>query len=72
MNYGKNITQGEVNMEDKEKLDAAIFLLKSSREQLKLPYYKFNKTRYVDEIREARRLQADVLRESKTLWERLK
>lgn len=59
-------------MEDKEKLDAAIFLLKSSREQLKLPYYKFNKTRYVDEIREARRLQADVLRESKTLWERLK
>ena len=52
-------------MEDKEKLDAAIFLLKSAREQLKLPYYKFNTTRYVDEIREARRLQADVLRESK-------
>ena len=72
MDYGKNIKQGEVNMEDKEKLDAAIFLLKSAREQLKLPYYKFNTTRYVDEIREARRLQADVLRESKTLFERLK
>lgn len=55
-----------------KKLDAAIFLLKSAREQLKLPYYKFNTTRYVDEIREARRLQADVLRESKTLFERLK
>ena len=45
MNYGKNIKQGEVNMEDKEKLDAAIFLLKSAREQLKLPYYKFNKAK---------------------------
>lgn len=59
-------------MNDKEKLDAAIFLLKSAREQLELPYYKVNTTRYRDEIREARRLQADLLRDSKRLWERLK
>lgn len=59
-------------MNDKEKLDAAIFLLKSARKQLELPYYKVNTTRYRDEIKEARRLQADVLRESKTLFERLK
>ena len=59
-------------MNDKEKLDAAIFLLKSARKQLELPYYKVNTTRYRDEIREARRLQADLLRDSKKLWERLK
>ncbi|MYU96052.1 hypothetical protein FYM89_01485 [Lactobacillus salivarius] len=47
-------------MNDKEKLDAAIFLLKSAREQLKLPYYKFNTTRYVDEIREALKMKSKL------------
>lgn len=61
-----------MNKNIKEKLDTAIVLLKMAREQLNLEFSNFNQTRYRDEIREARRLQADLLRDSKRLWERLK
>lgn len=49
-------------MNNKEKLDTAIALLKMAREQLNLEFSNFNQTRFKDEIKEARRLQADVLR----------
>lgn len=49
-------------MNNKEKLDTAIMLLKMAREQMNLEFSDFNKTRFRDEIKEARRLQADVLR----------
>lgn len=49
-------------MNNKEKLDTAILLLKMAREQLDLKFSDFNQTRFKDEIKEARRLQADVLR----------
>lgn len=49
-------------MNNKEKLDTAIVLLKMAREQLNLEFSNFNQTRFKDEIKEARRLQADVLR----------
>lgn len=49
-------------MNNKEKLDTAIALLKMAREQMNLEFRKFNQTRFKDEIKEARRLQADVLR----------
>lgn len=49
-------------MNNKEKLDTAIVLLKMAREQLNLDFSNFNQTRFKDEIKEARRLQADVLR----------
>ena len=49
-------------MNRKEKLDIAISLLKMAREQLELNLSEFNTARFVDEIKEARRLQADVLR----------
>ena len=49
-------------MNRKEKLDIAISLLKMAREQLELNISEFNTARFVDEIKEARRLQADVLR----------
>lgn len=49
-------------MNNKEKLDTAILLLKMAREQLNLEFSNFNQTRFKDEIKEARRLQADVLR----------
>lgn len=50
-------------MNNKEKLDTAIALLKMAREQLNLEFSNFNQTRFKDEIKEARRLQADVLRD---------
>lgn len=49
-------------MNNKEKLDTAIALLKMAREQMNLEFRNFNQTRFRDEIKEARRLQADVLR----------
>ena len=49
-------------MNNKEKLETAILLLKMAREQLDLKFSDFNQTRFKDEIKEARRLQADVLR----------
>lgn len=49
-------------MNNKEKLDTAIALLKMAREQMNLEFSNFNQTRFKDEIKEARRLQADVLR----------
>lgn len=49
-------------MNNKEKLDTAIVLLKMAREQLNLEFRNFNQARFKDEIKEARRLQADVLR----------
>ena len=49
-------------MNNKEKLDTAIALLKMAREQMNLEFSDFNQTRFKDEIKEARRLQADVLR----------
>lgn len=52
-------------MSRKEKLDTAISLLKMAREQLELNYSEFNTARFVDEIKEARRLQADILRDLK-------
>ena len=51
-------------MNNKEKLDTAIMLLKMAREQLELNISEFNTARFVDEIKEARRLQADVIRGS--------
>lgn len=59
-------------MNNKEKLDTAIALLKMAREQLELNYSKFNTARFVDEIKEARRLQADVIRDGYTIWRELK
>lgn len=59
-------------MNRKEKLDIAISLLKMAREQLELNYSKFNTARFVDEIKEARRLQADVIRDGYTIWRELK
>ncbi|HIS17950.1 MAG TPA: hypothetical protein IAC02_05020 [Candidatus Coprovivens excrementavium] len=52
-------------MNNKEKLDTAIALLKMAREQMNLEFSNFNQTRFKDEIKEARRLQADVLRNLK-------
>ena len=49
-------------MNNKAKLDIAISLLRMSREQLNLERRKFNSQRFKEEIIEARRLQADVLR----------
>lgn len=49
-------------MNNKDKLDTAISLLKMAREQMNLEFSNFNQTRFKDEIKEARRLQADVLR----------
>lgn len=40
----------------------AIGLLRMAREQLNLDFSNFNQARFKDEIKEARRLQADVLR----------
>ena len=59
-------------MNRKEKLDIAISLLKMAREQLELNFSEFNTTRFVDEIKEARRLQADVIRGSHVnIWQEL-
>jgi hypothetical protein len=49
-------------MDNKTKLDVAISLLRMAREQMSLEPRYFNQTRFKDEIKEARRLQADVLR----------
>lgn len=49
-------------MNNKTKLDVAISLLRMAREQMSLEPRYFNQTRFKDEIKEARRLQADVLR----------
>ena len=49
-------------MNNKEKLDTAILLLKMAREQMNLKFSDFNQTRFKDEIKEARRLQDYVLR----------
>lgn len=49
-------------MDNKTKLDVAISLLRMAREQMNLEPRYFNQTRFKDEIKEARRLQADVLR----------
>ena len=49
-------------MDNKTKLDVAISLLRMAREQMNLEFGNFNQTRFKDEIKEARRLQADVLR----------
>nr|DAY71644.1 MAG TPA: hypothetical protein [Caudoviricetes sp.] len=49
-------------MDNKKKLDMAIGLLRMAREQLNLDFSNFNQARFKDEIKEARRLQADVLR----------
>lgn len=60
-------------MNRKEKLDIAISLLKMAREQLELNYSEFNTARFVDEIKEARRLQADVIRGSHVnIWKELR
>lgn len=60
-------------MDRKEKLDIAISLLKMAREQLELNYSEFNTARFVDEIKEARRLQADVIRGSHVnIWKELR
>lgn len=59
-------------MNNKEKLDTAILLLKMAREQLELNFSEFNTARFVDEIKEARRLQADVIRGSHVnIWQEL-
>ncbi|OQQ81583.1 hypothetical protein, partial [Ligilactobacillus salivarius] len=50
---------------NKEKLETAILLLKMAREQLDLKFSDFNQTRFKDEIKESRRLQADILRDLK-------
>lgn len=52
-------------MSKKEKLDTAISLLKMARGQLELNYSEFDTASFVDEIKEARRLQADILRDLK-------
>lgn len=49
-------------MDNKTKLDTAISLLKMAREQMNVEFINFNQARFKDEIKEARRLQADVLR----------
>ena len=49
-------------MNNKEKIETAILLLKMAREQLDLKFSDYKQTRFKDEIKEARRLQADVLR----------
>lgn len=49
-------------MDNKTKLDVAISLLRMAREQMSLEPRHFNQTRFKEEIIEARRLQADVLR----------
>lgn len=60
-------------MNRKEKLDIAISLLKMAREQLELNYSEFNTARFVDEIKEARRLQADVIRGNHVkIWQELR
>ena len=60
-------------MNRKEKLDTAISLLKMAREQLELNFSEFNTARFVDEIKEARRLQADVIRGSHVnIWKELR
>lgn len=60
-------------MNRKEKLDIAISLLKMAREQLEINYSEFNTARFVDEIKEARRLQADVIRGSHVnIWKELR
>ena len=62
-----------MEMNRKEKLDIAISLLKMAREQLELNYSEFNTARFVDEIKEARRLQADVIRGSHVnIWKELR
>ena len=59
-------------MNNKEKLDTAILLLKMAREQLDLKFSDFNQTRFKDEIKEARRLQADVIRGNHVnIWQEL-
>lgn len=59
-------------MNRKEKLDTAISLLKMAREQLELNISEFNTARFVDEIKEARRLQADVIRGAHVnIWQEL-
>ena len=59
-------------MNRKEKLDIAISLLKMAREQLELNLSEFNTARFVDEIKEARRLQADVIRDNHVkIWQEL-
>ena len=59
-------------MNRKEKLDIAISLLKMAREQLELSFSEFNTARFVDEIKEARRLQADVIRDNHVkIWHEL-
>ena len=60
-------------MDRKEKLDIAISLLKMAREQLELNLSEFNTARFVDEIKEARRLQADVIRGNHVnIWQELR
>lgn len=49
-------------MDNKAKLDIAIGLLRMARAQLNLEYRNFNSERFKEEIIEARRLQADVLK----------
>lgn len=49
-------------MDNKKKLDTAITLLRMAREQMNVEFRNFNQARFKDEIKEARRLQADVLR----------
>lgn len=49
-------------MDNKTKLDTAISLLRMAREQMNVEFINFNQARFKDEIKEARRLQADVLR----------
>lgn len=49
-------------MDNKKKLDIAIGLLRMAREQMNLEFRNFNQTRFKEELVEARRLQADVLR----------
>lgn len=49
-------------MDNKKKLDIAISLLRMAREQMNVEFRNFNQARFKDEIKEARRLQADVLR----------
>lgn len=52
-------------MDNKAKLDIAISLLRMAREQMNLERRNFNSQRFKEEIVEARRLQADVLRNLK-------
>ncbi|WP_270537879.1 hypothetical protein [Ligilactobacillus salivarius] len=49
-------------MDNKKKLDMAIGLLRMAREQMNVEFRNFNQARFKNEIKEARRLQADVLR----------